>query len=344
MAKTTRKTKPRAGTSGELPFTDRPIPKPPDFALLLRNPHVKLPLPPGFDVSAEAVHLQELWNNTPLLHRYDFRTFIHAGGSGQVFEVHDSDSETSTSYAMKIVRHRVYESQDIPAEAAKNLSPASGVELKALKILKHPNLVLLNDAISNERGIVAICTSFVRDPKPIDLYLHDALQSDPSARGLHAFSPERLDGVCTFLAQKVQELASAICYMHDHNVFHFDIKPANILISSQSRVVLTDMGACVHASDISSNTPLRVHFTWTYAHPDLTDLIRDQQGISGGGVRVSAQLPSQDRLARFDLFAFGRTIQETLAIIENEFRERAHACYGFRFLHTIACLLLLTIE
>lgn len=340
MAKSVRKKQRRDGRSSDSLFDDRATPKPPDFDSLLRKPHVKLPLPPDFDVSVEATHLRELWETTTRLHRFDFRTFIHAGGSGLVFEVYDSGDETSTSYAMKIVRHRLYESQGLHNDAARNLSPVSDVELKALRILKHPNLVLLNDAISNDRGVVAICTSFVPDPKPIDLYLHDVLQSDPSAHGLHAFSPERLDRACAFLAQKAREIASTIRYMHDQQVFHFHIKPANVLISSQRHVVLTDMGACVHASDIPVATPLRVHFTWTYAHPDLTNLIRDQKGISGGGVRVSAQLPSHDRLARFDLFAFGRTLQETLAILEIEFRERAHACYGFRFLHMIACLLL----
>ena len=45
-------------------------------------------------------------------------------------------------------------------------------------------------------------------------------------------------------------------------------------------------------------------------------------------------------LERFDLFALGRTLQETLAELEREFGERCYASYNFRFLHLIAALLL----
>src|ERR1700687_3621567 len=34
-------------------------------------------------------------------------------------------------------------------------------------------------------------------------------------------------------------------------------------------------------------------------------------------------------LARYDLFAFGKSLQELLAILEDEFGERCHASYGF---------------
>src|SRR6185436_15825744 len=42
----------------------------------------------------------------------------------------------------------------------------------------------------------------------------------------------------------------------------------------------------------------------------------------------------------YDLYAFGRTIQETLAILVEEFGERCYASYAFCYLHFIACLLL----
>lgn len=331
------KKKRRIGLNATLPFDERPPPKPPDFRDLLRKPLVKLPLPSDFDIELEAAHLKQLWQDTPPLQALRFRTFVHAGGSGLVFEVSDRDDSAS---ALKVVRHSKYASKEPSPEVPKVLSPVSEVELKSLRLLKHPNLVLLNNAIANDRGIVAISTSYVSAPKPIDLYLRDTLQTDPARRGLHAFSPERLEGACQFLASKITHIASAIRYMHEQAVFHFDVKPANILMSEHQRVVLTDMGSCVHASDIPAGTSFRVHFTWTYAHPDLQDLIRDQRSISGGGLKVSAAISPSEHFGRYDLFALGRTIQECLAIIAQEFRERAHSSYAFRFLHVIACLLL----
>ena len=76
--------------------------------------------------------------------------------------------------------------------------------------------------------------------------------------------------------------------MHSMQIYHFDIKPANILIASVPRqpAILTDMGSCIHAAQLSPKEKIRVHFTWTYAHPDLTNISHDPGSISGGGLRA----------------------------------------------------------
>jgi hypothetical protein len=43
---------------------------------------------------------------------------------------------------------------------------------------------------------------------------------------------------------------------------------------------------------------------------------------------------------KYDLFAFGRSIQETLAILEWHFGEQCFCSSAFNYLHLIACLLL----
>jgi HD superfamily phosphohydrolase len=127
-------------------------------------------------------------------------------------------------------------------------------------------------------------------------------------------------------------------------MYNFDVKPNNILISTAEGAhrgaVLTDMGACIHGDIVNSDSQIKVHFTWTYAHPNLTTIVNDPGSIEGGGLKASAQIAPKHGLSRYDLFAFGKTIQELLAQLEEEFRERCYASYGFRFLHLIACLLL----
>jgi HD superfamily phosphohydrolase len=103
--------------------------------------------------------------------------------------------------------------------------------------------------------------------------------------------------------------------------------------------VLTDLGSCVHAGKLEIGKTFRVHFTWTYAHFKLTSKTGKPGSIEGGGLKASSSPPDSD-FAKYDLFAFGRTIQEILAILESEFHERCYASYGFRFLHLIACFLL----
>jgi serine/threonine protein kinase len=130
--------------------------------------------------------------------------------------------------------------------------------------------------------------------------------------------------------------------MHSMDIYHFDVKPANIMISGArgQSAILTDMGSCIHAQHLPEQKQIRVHFTWTYAHPALTTIINEPRGITGGGLRASALIDKSDNFASYDLYAFGRTMQEALAILLNEFGVRCHASYPFRFLHMIACMLL----
>ena len=54
--------------------------------------------------------------------------------------------------------------------------------------------------------------------------------------------------------------------------------------------ILTDLGSCIHKKLVEHKKTIRVHFTWTYAHPDLTSIISDPAGISGGGLKASANI------------------------------------------------------
>ena len=313
---------------------------PPDFRGLLRRPAIDLPLPTGFDVEAEASHLVTLWESVAQLRAYNLEQFIHAGGSGMVFRVKERGKVTN--WAMKIARKRAFEPS--PKDGSRE-SPFSEAEITALQQVSHPNVVTLRDRIVSDDGVIALVTTYINDPQPLDEYLRKTFARDPDPekkRGLSSFSPERLDGACTFLVARFLEMASALAHMHAKNLFHCDVKSANILVSpSPWRAILTDLGSCVSLREdqLKTGVQLRIHFTWTYAHPNLRNLEKDVREISGGGLRVSANV-DVDKLQAYDLFALGRTMQETLATLVAEFGERCFAAYGFRFLHLIACMLL----
>ncbi len=310
-------------------------PASPPFLKLLENPVVSEPLPRDFDRKVETDHLSLLWDNLNGLWNYAFEAFIHAGGSGMVFRVRHKKS--GTVQALKVARNKLLHPQDLPTEAAETLSPVPDNELLALQTLAHPNVVSLDDAFSYEGRVVAISTTYVDDPQPLDTYFKRTLEKTP--RGIHPFAPVRLDRACGFLIEKSIEIADALAHMHGQGIYHFDVKPANILISSARRAVLTDLGACVHIRDLEEHQPVRVHFTWTYAHPDLTSILHDPASISGGGLKASAEIATGP-LGKYDLFALGRTLQQALALLEKEFGERAYAINGFRFLHFIAAMML----
>lgn len=317
---------------------------PPSFPALLNRPAVKLPLPKDFDATEEATHLLTLWEQNLRLRVYDFEEFIHAGGSGIVFRV--KEQQSGSVWALKIARKKAFRLATSRRGGTPSQSPFSDTEVSALAKVSHPNVVSLRDRISGRNGIIAIITTYVEAPSPLDEYLRDVLSKDPDprgTRGIKSFSPIRLERACAFLVERCREMALALAHMHEKNLYHCDIKPANILIGSSRHAVLTDLGSCIGFNSIEemqSKERLRIRFTWTYAHPELQDLAKDVRSISGGGLKVSVNVEPASGLERFDLFAFGRTMQEALATLVDEFGERCFASFGFRFLHLIACLLL----
>jgi HD superfamily phosphohydrolase len=308
----------------------------PNFEKLLREPLVTTPpLPRSFLVEVESAHLRDLWSRCPQLQDYQFLAFVYAGGSGMVFKVQRNDSVE----ALKIARKHLFKNSGLPDNAADSLSPVSERELAVLRELFHPNVVRLLSTITFENKLIAIGTTYIDQPLNLDEYLRYILEQTPT-RGLHAFSPERLENACIFLIHRAQEIASALTHMHEKGIYHFDLKPANILISQTTRTaVLTDMGSCVDIREHKPGEDIRVHFTWTYAHPTLQEIIHNPGSISGGGLKASASVPNEN-LAKYDLYAFGKTLQQALAVLDDIFEERCYASYSFRFLHLVSCLLL----
>jgi HD superfamily phosphohydrolase/serine/threonine protein kinase len=325
-------------TAPKLAFDVVQRPTAPPFEKLLREPMVKKPpLPHGFSAEIEGKHLVDLWGRCPELQRYEFIAFVHAGGSGMVFKVQRNG--VNSVEALKIARKHLFETSRLPDGAAHSLSPVSANELAVLKELFHPNVVRLLSTVTLDNKLIALGTTYIDDPLNLDEYLRYILEQTPS-KGLHAFSPERLENACIFLIQRAQEIASALSHMHSKRLYHFDLKPANILMSKKSRTaVLTDMGSCIDAKKYKAGADMRVHFTWTYAHPGLREIIHNPASISGGGVKASASIANDD-LARYDLYAFGKTLQQALAVLDDIFEERCYASYSFRFLHLVSCLLL----
>ncbi len=329
-------------SSARLPLDETPPPEIPNFEALLQNPIVTTPLPKDFTPATECEHLRNLWSQSSELRELSFEAFVHAGGSGMVFRVRSPLSPMPL--AVKIARRKLFDRPPHP-NTPTALSPVSAQELRALERISHPNVVRLYTAIADaNNSVFAILTSYVPNPRPLDQYLTSTLEKHPDKKGrkgIQPFSPQRLDNACSFLVQRFEQIASALHQMHGQGLYHCDVKPANILVDAQQhQAVLTDLGSCTSPDDVDSNGRVKIQFTWTYAHPQLTTIASDPHSISGGGLKAWAPIEPKNGLARFDLFAFGRTIQETLALLEREFGERCYASYGFRFLHLLACLLL----
>lgn len=96
-------------------------------------------------------------------------------------------------------------------------------EARAAGRLAHPNIVTIHD-VGEDQGRTFLVMELV-EGQTLD-------------RILHTRRPLRLDEVLTI----GEQVASALDYAHRHGIIHRDVKPANILLSPEGSVKVTDFG------------------------------------------------------------------------------------------------------
>lgn len=228
---------------------------------------------------------RELIGNT-LKKQYFIREFIDAGGMADVYLAWDQ--VRTARMAVKVLRRdlainpRFY--QMFNSEADK------------LHDLEHPNIVRLYE-FGREGDIVYIVMEWVEGGNVRDLIKKQK-------------GPLSLDQASRIL----KEVSSALHYAHQKNIFHCDIKPANIMLRSDKRVLLTDFGVARRAAETTwGGTPV-------YMAPEQFP-----------------ELPYSGTVdARTDVYALGVTLYEMLSGGGVPFRGDSHTIPGQKTRERIA--------
>ncbi len=98
-------------------------------------------------------------------------------------------------------------------------------EAQSCGMLNHPNIVTIHDVLEfPEQESAVIAMEYVRGTN-----LKQLIQ-----RG-ERFPPE-------FLVKLVEQIASGLDYAHSHGVIHRDVKPANLMLTADNEVKITDFG------------------------------------------------------------------------------------------------------
>ena len=144
-------------------------------------------------------------------------------------------------------------------------------EFRWLSQLSHPNLVKLYDAF---------CEGDVR-------YFSMELVEGKTIREWFRRFPSQVEGRWSELRRVLGQFASAIAYLHEHQVLHCDIKCSNLMIAQGNRGVLLDLGLAVRAGQDN-----RLVGTLQYMSPEV---------IRGGSPTYAS-----------DWYSFGVMIYEVL--------------------------------
>ena len=181
-----------------------------------------------------------------VLSGYRITGLIGQGGMGTIYSAvrTDGNSKAEEQVAIKVVRTRLFS----PLLQERFLE-----ERKALAALRHPNIGHLLDGGMSEAG----------EPYLVMEYIHG----------------ERLDRYCERedvsrdrILELFLQLCEAVAFAHRHRILHGDLKPSNVLVTSEGGVKLLDFGcASLLPADFSPEqgtaTPLAA-FTPEYASPE----------------------------------------------------------------------------
>ncbi|MHB9001503.1 MAG: protein kinase domain-containing protein, partial [Thermoanaerobaculia bacterium] len=225
--------------------------------------------------------------------------------------------------------HETYRAVKLPRRkiasphSAEKPAPILDPELHALSKISHKNITRLFESfrIPAKQGFCMI-TELVPEHLPLDGYVLASCASERCRND----AVVRAAAVREF-ARKVFLIVDALVHMHDDaKLIHFDLKPDNILVSHDGRPYVTDLGFARDTSKYSADEPVEVGFTYKYSHFRLHDI---NQGARVTTVPEKSKnvLFGKELHPRFDLFAFGRTIQEVLKTLEDVYGKSIYSDY-----------------
>lgn len=206
---------------------------------------------------------QHIENDKVLDGRYVIKSRIGSGYSSEVYLAEQPDLQQDR--AIKIMHKKHLNEQDVVDQLLKEAIRQSG--------LTHRNIVKIID-VGKICGCPAIVQEYVDGGNLKTWLAEDGVEKTK-------------ENILSLL----DDILSALAYMHEKKMMHMDVKPENILVSSDGGFRLADFGV---AKGIAGNTDTIIAGTHRYMHTELH------------GVKV---LPRNKLKFKYDCYSVGKLIE-----------------------------------
>jgi HD superfamily phosphohydrolase/RIO-like serine/threonine protein kinase len=127
-----------------------------------------------------------------------------------------------------------------------------------------------------------------------------------------------------------RDVLTGLSFLHSQGIVHCDVKPGNLLIAPGRPALVADLGYAKHLLRPGGDSFTEVTHTPKYAHPELHKEVKDSSDSN-----AAVTLISRDKLhPRYDLFSFGRTMQEVLTALQRAETQDPEKELGYRSVFT----------
>jgi tRNA A-37 threonylcarbamoyl transferase component Bud32 len=173
---------------------------------------------------------------------YTTRSLGH-GATSRVFEVQDQTN--GGRFALKQLRH-----ERLSAERIARFKD----EFRALERISHPNVAKVYELLADDHGVYLLMelvegVDFISYVRPGSWASESISESGAERRAQGALTEETQGAVLSIerLRAALAQLAHGLRALHASGGIHCDIKPENVLITRDGRVVIVDFGLLTEA-------------------------------------------------------------------------------------------------